>query len=609
MTPEAAQQEEMRITRVGFLWNVALTGLKFVAGVVGGSISLIADAAHSVSDMLSDGVTMLTIKHASRPADVDHPYGHGRIEDMGTLVVSGIVTLTGLGIGWHAIDSIVDYHSAATVVTDALASNTGTAAPTAHSHGHSHGHGHGHGGGGIIEYVMMKLAGTDHWEPAASHHGPPASIALAVALFAVGSKEWLFRATRAVAVRTQSRIVEINAWHHRSDAASSMVAVVGIAGAMAKWPLLDPLAALVVAAAITKQGVDMGVQVLHDITDRQMPPELYASLSRAVATCAPQGVLAFHGLRGRRMGRYMLVDVSIVVPNTFSVSAAHQAAEAVRTRVLASRNGISEVLVHVDVDGDERHVHTGLVRVGDVAVAASAADATSSTPTVGPAAAVTNANTNANAHAHAHAAENSVHAVHGDHDAGAPSSSVSSSSAATLSSSTSASASSNSSTAVSSPSSPSSLSGQCHDHSHSAPSQPVSECSHDHHLAHESADKDDSCSSDRIMRSQFEIEKDVRRVIAAFPQQGDVQGPRFNVSFRNLTCHYVAERLTVVVEVSLRPSPLSSSSSSSLPSSSSSSETAPLTLADVSRVLQQLKATFKHDISDVDEARVTLCVD
>jgi len=351
----ASQREEMRITKVGLYWNIALTLSKFVAGIVGNSLSLIADAFHSVSDMLSDAVTMLTIKYASAPADKDHPYGHGRIEDIGTLTVSGIVLLTGLGIGWHALEGIshVLFHTPAAIdatnsaATLAEAASSTTAATAANPHHHEH--------ESVLSFAMMKEALLSHHHEHGIPSDGPTGIALLVALIAVLSKEYLFRVTRKVAQHTQSRIVEINAWHHRSDAASSMVALIGIAGSMMKWPILDPVAALIVGAVITKQGFDMGLNVYHDITDRQMPPELAQSIGRAIRHCSPQGVQSFHGLRGRRMGRSLLVDVSIVVPSYFSVSAAHQAAEAVRAAVMKTRNGITECMVHVDVEGDQSH--------------------------------------------------------------------------------------------------------------------------------------------------------------------------------------------------------------------------------------------------------------
>ena len=333
------QKKEMRITKLGLYSNIVLTIVKGVAGVLGNSVALIADALHSVSDMVSDGATIFTIRHASAPADTDHPYGHGRIEDIGTLAVSSIVVVTGLGIGWHSIQNISDlilvtYPNLAVDISQTISHLPSFLQDIlAATHGHSGHAGHTH----AIEV---------------DEKGVPTMLALSVAVGSVLIKELLFRMTMSVAKETNSRIVEINAWHHRSDALSSLIAVVGVAGAMVSLPVLDPLAGLFVAGLITKQGAEMAVEVFHDITDKQLPDELLSSLEESALSCRPYGVLRLGSIRGRKMGRYMIVDATIVVPQTFSVSAAHQASEAVRTKILEKHSGIAEVNIHVDVDGD-----------------------------------------------------------------------------------------------------------------------------------------------------------------------------------------------------------------------------------------------------------------
>ena len=341
-------------------------------------MALIADAVHGLSDMVTDAVTLLTIKHASAPADQDHPYGHGRIEDVGTLAVSGVVLLTGLGIGWHAVERIAELAPSLTVAASAALDAArdsggawGRAAEVVQSvlaeeaaHGHSpHSH-HGPHSLSMLESNPPSTLITDAntaataanktaaAAAAAKEELTPAPIALAVAIASVAVKEALYHMTKKVAAETGSRIVDINAWHHRSDAASSLIAVVGVAGAMVGAPVLDPVAALVVAGMITKQGFSMGLDVFHDITERQIDGEILAAITAELARCAPYGVLGHYGLRGRKLGRDIIVDLTIIVPAHFSVADARVLAEYFRARVLALPDcGITDALVSIDGEG------------------------------------------------------------------------------------------------------------------------------------------------------------------------------------------------------------------------------------------------------------------
>lgn len=336
----------MRITRVGLYSNVLLTIGKFGAGILGNSSALIADGFHSVSDLLSDFVTLATIKFASQPATNERPYGNGKLEEIGTGVISIILMGTSVGIGYNAVDDILQLLHV--VPVDAIA---------AHSHAHldttipppstadktqgmwaliqdalsSEGHGHSHS--------LVTVGGSPSW------------LAFNCAVIAVLVKEALFRSTLNVAKLTKSKIVEANAYHHRSDALSSLVAVLGVGFSMASMPIMDPLAALVVACMIGKQSVEMWQEVWLSITD-STDKTVQANIERAVAECTHIGLIGFHAVKARKMGRYFVVDISIIVPAKLSVSASHQVAEQVRKHVMKTQPDVRQVLVHVDVEGD-----------------------------------------------------------------------------------------------------------------------------------------------------------------------------------------------------------------------------------------------------------------
>ena len=206
---EEATAAAVRITAVGAVVNLLLSGAKGGAGVACGSSALVADAVHSLSDLASDAATIIAVRLARKPADDDHPYGHGRFETVGTLTVSGLVSLSGLAIGLHSYDALMALAAAAPAVSvDASA--------------------------------------------------VPMGVAAGVAASSILAKEGLFQQTKLVAQRTRSDTLLANAWHHRSDALSSVVALGGVGGTIIGLPLLDPLAGLVVGGLVVRTGLEMG---------------------------------------------------------------------------------------------------------------------------------------------------------------------------------------------------------------------------------------------------------------------------------------------------------------------------------------------------------------
>lgn len=273
--------------------NVLLAAAKLVAGVLSNSAALIADAGHSVSDLVSDGVTLWAVRMAQIPPDSDHPYGHGRFEAVGALGVSLLVILAGIGIGAEAL----------TLLRDAFCLTC------------------------------------------ASPVSGPGLLALGACIASIVSKELLFRVTDEVGKRLNSPVVRANAIHHRSDVWSSVVALVGVFFARLGFHWLDPCAAVVVAGMVVRMGAGAAADALGQLTDTT-DEAIVASVERAAR--AVDGTTSVSEVRARAMGSHWLVDLE-VIPDDFvlSASAADHLALRVRQAVLDSVKDAKECLVRV----------------------------------------------------------------------------------------------------------------------------------------------------------------------------------------------------------------------------------------------------------------------
>ncbi len=280
-----------RATWIGAGADLALAVVKVVAGGLAHSQALIADGVHSLSDLVTDMVVLLAARHAARAPDSDHPYGHGRIETAATILVGILLLATAALLGHNAIESL-----------------------------------------GATTLAVPGVA------------------ALGIALASVAAKEALFRYTRAVGRRVRSRLLEANAWHHRSDALSSVVVAVGVGGALAGTVTLDAIAAIVVAAMVAKVGVDVIWQSLRELVDTGLDDRTCERL-RARAG-AVDGVRHVHTVRSRWMGHYALADLHVRVGPRVSVSEGHRVAEAVRFALLEEGTRLADVMVHVDPEED-----------------------------------------------------------------------------------------------------------------------------------------------------------------------------------------------------------------------------------------------------------------
>jgi cation diffusion facilitator family transporter len=233
-----------------------------------------------------------------KPRDSSHPYGHGKFESLGALIISGLLVGTGVGIGWQS-----------------------------------------------VEHMQLILAGKSL--------GTPTGIALVGAVISIAVKELVYQSTMKVGERYDSKVIKANAWHHRSDAISSVVALIGVVGGMLQVPIVDPVAGLFVSALIVKAAVELGWDSLKDLTDQNVSPRVIAQVEKLLAELKADGVVGWHQLRGRRMGPYMILDVHILVDPKLSVTASHQIAEKVRVKIVNAMPAVSEVLVHIDPAGEE----------------------------------------------------------------------------------------------------------------------------------------------------------------------------------------------------------------------------------------------------------------
>ncbi|VAW63293.1 Cobalt-zinc-cadmium resistance protein [hydrothermal vent metagenome] len=277
----------------GLIVNLLLSIGKLLVGFIGHSQALIADGLHSLSDLVSDAMVLLATHHSNTEADEDHPYGHARYETFATITLAVLLSVVGIGIGIDAISRLMDTE---TLVT-------------------------------------------------------PTSITLWVAAISIISKEALFQYTMIIAKRVNSRLLIANAWHHRSDAISSIVVFIGIAGAMWGYPMLDSVAAIVVALMICKIGWELGHQSFQELVDTGLEPHTLESIEQMILDI--DGVNQLHMLRSRRMGLNALVDLHILVSPKLSVSEGHQISEAVEMALVNNFEEINDVTVHIDPEDDE----------------------------------------------------------------------------------------------------------------------------------------------------------------------------------------------------------------------------------------------------------------
>ncbi|MBU1777280.1 MAG: cation diffusion facilitator family transporter [Gammaproteobacteria bacterium] len=278
-------------TWVSIIINLLLTVMQVLGGYFGRSQSLMADGMHSFADLLSDVLVLFANRHGNKHADADHPYGHARIETAASLILGTSLTVLGAG---------------------------------------------------LLISAGMRL---QHPEQVQAVH----PLSLWVAIFALAAKEGMFRYMLAVAQRVRSQMLVANAWHARSDAASSLVVIVGIVGNLLGYTFLDLVAAAVVGVMIAWMGIQFARDAMMELVDTGLAQEEVRAIRNTLK--AVPGVMGLHELRTRKMADNALVDAHIIVDPRISVSEGHYIAEAARGAVLKSHH-VLDVMVHIDSEDD-----------------------------------------------------------------------------------------------------------------------------------------------------------------------------------------------------------------------------------------------------------------
>ena len=285
--PQERAAAASRSTWVSVVVNLVLSTVQIVVGVWAKSQSLIADGIHSLSDLVADFVVLFANHHSQKDADEDHPCGHQRFETAASLVLGLLLLAVGVGMVWSAVVKLENPESV----------------PQVHS------------------------------------------VALWVAGGALVGKELLFRYMLAVAKKVKSSMLVANAWHARSDAASSLVVGVGIAGNLAGYPILDPIAALIVGFMVGKMGWEFGWDAMHDLMDRAVDEQEVQAIRQTLLDTP--GVAGVHDVRTRKMGDMVVVDAHLEVDAQITVEEGHDIAVEARQRVM-QRHRVLNLMTHVD---------------------------------------------------------------------------------------------------------------------------------------------------------------------------------------------------------------------------------------------------------------------
>lgn len=282
-------QEGWKVSIISLLSNSFLAAIKIIIGIFANSKALIADGFHSVSDMASTIIVMVSIKFSETPADQNHPYGHEKAEALGTNILAVILIITAIFIGRDAVMTML--------------------------------------GGNIAE---------------------PGSWALAAAFISILVKEILYRYTIKIGEKIKSKGLIADAHHHRSDAFSSIAALIGIGGAKLGFRFLDPLAGLVVAFLILKVGYEILRDTAYELMDGRPEKDKINDISELAISV--EGVLDIHDLKLRSYGPNYIADLKIVVNRELTVGEGHHIARQVKKNIINNSDDVKDVLVHVDPD-------------------------------------------------------------------------------------------------------------------------------------------------------------------------------------------------------------------------------------------------------------------
>lgn len=296
MNANERERQIRSVTLWGAVVNLLLTTGKILAGIFGRSAAMVADGVHSLSDLLSDIVVLAFTHISSKEKDRNHSFGHGKFETLATLIVSVILVVVGASLMSSGVKSIIDI------------SNGGT---------------------------LPK----------------PGYIALTAAIVSIIAKEILYQWTAKVGKRVNSTVVIANAWHHRSDAFSSIGSLIGIGGAILlghKWVILDPIASCCISIAIIVVAIRMALPSLEELLEKSLPEDIEDEIVRTAS--AVPGVMDVHDLKTRRNGISFIIDAHIVVDPSISIVQAHDIATAVEEALQDKYGKETQTSIHIEPD-------------------------------------------------------------------------------------------------------------------------------------------------------------------------------------------------------------------------------------------------------------------
>lgn len=287
-------REIYRVTLLGGVVNVVLLVFKFVAGILGHSAAMVADAVHSLSDFITDVIVLVFVHISSKPKDKSHDYGHGKYETLAMTIIGMALLAAAIGIIYGGAQKIADWL-----------------------------------GGQRLE--------------------APGTLALWAALLSVVLKEAVYRYSMVKARQLNSQAVEANAWHHRSDALSSVGTAIGIGGAIflgQRWTVLDPLASVIVGAFIVKVAIELLARGIGDLLEQSLPDEIETEILQLAATVP--GISEPHDLRTRRIGDHYAIELHILVDGDIPLREAHDRASEVEQLLRNHYGDDTHVVVHVE---------------------------------------------------------------------------------------------------------------------------------------------------------------------------------------------------------------------------------------------------------------------
>lgn len=288
------EKEIYKVTIVGSAVNMVLLLLKFLAGVVGHSSAMIADAAHSLSDFVTDIVVLVFVKVSNKPQDKSHDYGHGKYETLAMTVIGVALMVVAIG---------------------------------------------------IIAKGSMKIAAWANGEVLEA----PGQLAFWAAIISIAMKEAVYRYSIITARKVNSKAVEANAWHHRSDALSSIGTAIGVGGAIflgQRWTILDPIASVVVGAFIVKVAFDLLKDGIGDLMEQSLPEKVEDEIMGMVS--ALPGIVKPHNLRTRRIGNNYAIELHIMMDGNISLKEAHDKATEVENLLRQHYGKETHVAIHVE---------------------------------------------------------------------------------------------------------------------------------------------------------------------------------------------------------------------------------------------------------------------